>query len=124
MRWSIGRCSSPRQYAPATFVSLNAPSRFVDGTCGPRHRSTNSPSWARVSVHRDHGALADLGPRLDPLDDLELVRLVGEQGERLVATELLAHERLVGLDDLAHAGLDALEVVVAEVARRPGSSKS
>ena len=36
----LGRFSSPRQYAPATCVSLNAPSLPVDGTCGPRHRST------------------------------------------------------------------------------------
>ena len=34
-------------YAPATEVSLKAPMRPVDGTCGPRHRSTNeAPPWA------------------------------------------------------------------------------
>ena len=42
MRCSIGPFSLPRQYAPATFISLKWPSRDVDGTCGPRHRSTNS----------------------------------------------------------------------------------
>ena len=43
MRWSIGRFSSPRQYAPATFSSLNAGIRPVDSTCGPAHRSSNFP---------------------------------------------------------------------------------
>ena len=43
MRWSIGLRSSPRQYAPATLSSLNAGMFPVDGTCGPAHRSSNSP---------------------------------------------------------------------------------
>ena len=30
-------------YAPATLVSLNAPRRPVEGTCGPRQRSNHSP---------------------------------------------------------------------------------
>ena len=42
-RCSCGFFSSPRQYAPATFVSLNAPISDVVATCGPRHRSTNGP---------------------------------------------------------------------------------
>ena len=37
---------------------------------------------------------------LDALDDLALVRLVGEQLQRLLGRHLGAHERLVGLDDL------------------------
>ena len=49
---------------------------------------------------------AGRGELLDALDDLALVRLVGEQLERLVGRHLGAHERLVGLDDLAHPGLD------------------
>ena len=41
MRWSILFFSSPRQYAPAMEVSLNASggSSLVLATCGPRHRS-------------------------------------------------------------------------------------
>jgi hypothetical protein len=71
----------------------------------------------RVAVHRDHVALADLGGvlRVDPFDDLDLVGLIGERGDGVLAVELLAHEGLVGLHDLAHARLDALEVVVGEV---------
>jgi hypothetical protein len=48
------------------------------------------------------------------LDDLDLVRLVGEHLEGLVGGQLGPHERLVVIDDLAHAGLDRREVVVAE----------
>ena len=33
--------------------SLNAPSRFVDGTCGPRHRSTNAEPSARGLRYSD-----------------------------------------------------------------------
>ena len=44
MRWSISLRESPRQYAPATFISLNTLSLPVDGTCGPRQRSMNPPS--------------------------------------------------------------------------------
>ena len=51
----------------------------------------------------------------DVADDLLLVRLVGEQLEASVEVVLLAHERLVLGDDLAHAGLDALEVRLGEV---------
>ncbi len=52
--------------------------------------------------------------RLHPLDDLDLVRLVGEQRQGVVGADLGAGERLVGLDDLAHPGLDRGEVVLAE----------
>ena len=71
----------------------------------------------RVAVHGDGGAGADLGGvgGIDLLDDLDLVGLVGELAHRVVAGELFAHEGLVGGDDLAHARLDALEVVVGEV---------
>ena len=37
---SCGLFSSPRQYAPLTAVSVNAPRRPVEGTCGPRQRSS------------------------------------------------------------------------------------
>ena len=38
MRWSISFFESP-----ATRISLKTLSLPVDGTCGPRHRSTQSP---------------------------------------------------------------------------------
>ena len=78
-----------------------------------------------VAVHADHAALphlcgvlvvdttVSLG-RLDALDDLDLVRLVGEQCLGLGHRHLGAHERLIRLDDLTHLRLDAFEVVVAE----------
>ena len=123
MRWSIGPFSLPRQYAPATFVSLNAPSRFVEGTCGPRHRSVKhvapstrlrytdtpppaEPASPASSVEPVAGA--------DLLDDLLLVRLVGEQRQRVVERQLVADEALVVLDDLAHPLLDALERLLVE----------
>ena len=90
---SIGRDSSPRQYAPASFISLKAPSRPVDGTCGPRHRSAQ-PSLR----YTRHGVAArDLALASQRLDDLALVGLVGEPLQRLGARQLLADERLVRL---------------------------
>src|SRR4029453_753060 len=68
----------------------------------------------RVAVDADDRPFADLG-RVDLLDDVALERLVGEQREALVAVQLVPLERLALRDDLAHARLDALEVVVAEV---------
>ena len=84
----------------------------------------------RVSVGADHAALADLGGvfriglgGLDALDDLDLVRLIGEQLLGLVHRHLGTHERLVGLHDGTHLGLDRHEIVVMKVLP-PGSSKS
>ena len=51
---------------------------------------------------------------VDPLDDLAFVRLVGEDLEALVDRALVADERLVLGDDLAHPTFDPFEVVVAE----------
>ena len=74
-----------------------------------------------VAICADDPALADLGGvlvvgfrGLDALDDLDLVRLVGEELLGLGHRHLGTDERLVRLDDLAHLGLDAFEVVVAE----------
>ena len=50
----------------------------------------------------------------DALDDLALVGLVGEQGERVLLGQLLADEGLALLHQLLHAGLDALEVLGGE----------
>ena len=54
MRWSIGRCSSPRQYAPATVSSLNAAICPVRSTCGPSHRSVNAP-WRYSEIASSSG---------------------------------------------------------------------
>ena len=67
-----------------------------------------------VAVERDGVAAAHLA--LDdvvaqPLDDLDLVRLVGEALQRVGTGDLLADERDVGRDQLAHPGLDRGEVV-------------
>ena len=68
-----------------------------------------------VAVGADHAALRPLG-RVDVLDDLDLVRLVGEQPQALLLRQLLPLEGLALTDDLPHARLDAFEVVLAEVA--------
>ena len=76
-----------------------------------------------VAVHADHAVGRHLGGvlvvdatggRLDLLDDLDLVGLVGEELLRVGHRHLRPRERLVGLDDLAHPRLDPAEVVVAE----------
>ena len=62
MRWSCLFFSSPRQYAAALRISLNAGIRLVVGRCGPRHRSFHASSPVAVEVVVD-GQLAgaDLG---------------------------------------------------------------
>ena len=67
-----------------------------------------------VAGHLVGVALLDR-PGRDVADDLELERLVGEQRLTLLRAVLGPHEGLVLLDDLAHARLDAAEVVVGEV---------
>jgi hypothetical protein len=47
-------------------------------------------------------------------DDLELQRVVGEDLAGVVGRDLLAEERLALVDDLAHAHVDALEVLGRE----------
>ena len=56
------------------------------------------------------------GRVVDRLDELGLVELalVAEGAQGLVAGHLAAHERGVGLDDLGHALLDALEILGRE----------
>ena len=103
MRWSIGLCSSPRQYAPATLVSLNAPI---------------SPGRIGVAAAAEVGELAD-GVERDRLvgrdlaGDLDLVGVAVERRDRFVARDLAAGHRVVGGHDLAHAGLEPLEVLRA-----------
>ena len=115
--------TSPRQYAPATDCSLNAPSRPVDGDVrtGAHVAKRRLLAGSAVGVVADGVAAADLacvltarGTGGDPLDDLGLVGLVGEERRRLRGRELVPLERLVGRDDLVHARLDLLEVVVGE----------
>ena len=74
-----------------------------------------------VAVGADHAALADLGGvfriglgGLDALDDLDLVRLIGEQLLGLVHRHLGTHERLIGLHDGTHLCLDRHQIVVVE----------
>ena len=69
---------------------------------------------AVVAIGADHASLGALA-RVDGLDDLDLVGLVGEDPQAFLLGVLLADERLALGHDLAHAGLDALEVVVAEM---------
>ena len=49
------------------------------------------------------------------MNDLALVGLVGEERQSLLDGVLFPYERLVGLHDLAHAFLDASQVVFGEV---------
>ena len=84
-------------------------------------RYTETPTvaagLARVLARRVAG--------VDLLDDLALVGLVGERSRARASRS--SSSRTNGssaLHDLAHPRLDALEVVVGEVLRRPGSSKS
>ena len=80
-------------------VAVSATLRYTDTPPSP-------PDFARVL------GVGLAGAHL--LDDLALVRLVGEHVERGVVGDLVAHEALVALDDLAHLASDAPEVVVAE----------
>ena len=118
-RVSIGLVASPRQYAPATDWSLNALIRFVLGAWGPRQRSVKGP----LVYRRD---------RLDAL-----VRGPGPRSARPCSPgprtgsaraprhgDVLADERLVGVDVLAHLRLDPLEVGLADSATPSGKSKS
>ena len=105
MRCSIGLFSSPRQYAPATACSLNVPE-----PAGGRHvraAAQVDELVPRVAVDADHLAagLVDLRRvgRVDPLDELPLVRLVGEQLARFGSS--VSSSRTNGwsaCDDLAH----------------------
>ncbi len=53
-----------------------------------------------------------------------LVRLVGEHGQRVVVRQLVAHEALVVLHDLAHLGCSIRSSVSSWKVSPPGSSKS
>ena len=117
MRVSCGSFSSPRQYAPLTAVSLNAPSR-------PRRGHVRSEAQvlpAVVAVEAGGlGAGRDVARGLlggETLDDLPLERLVGQAAQRLVAVDVLADERLVLGHDRPHRLLDPGQVVDADVRR-------
>jgi hypothetical protein len=83
-----------------------------DGGGGGNVRPPAEVDEAVVGVHRDGraGALRLVGG----LDDLALVGLVGEQAQGLLAGQLPAPEGLALGDDLAHARLDALQVLGRE----------
>ena len=59
-------------------------------------------------------SVADIGSSAAPLDDLALVLVVLEQLEGAALGDLVADERLALGDDLAHPGVDAVEVVGGE----------
>ena len=88
----------------------------------PRHRAVAlevvvDGELARADLDRRAlGRVLQLGTvaaALEP-DQLKLVRLVGELRARLVVADLTPGEPLALLDDLAHPGLDALDVVGLE----------
>ena len=106
MRWSISFFESPRQYAPASFISLNTLRR-----AGGRH--------VRAAAEVDEVAFAVERDRLvgrDRRDDLGLVVLAQalEELHRVVARHLRAHDGLVLLRELRHALLDRGEVLRRE----------
>ncbi len=70
-----------------------------------------------VAVGADHraGGVDLVGPGPDGLNDLLLEGLVGEDLEPLLQRVLVADEGLVLLHDRPHLGVDAVQVVVAEV---------
>ena len=68
----------------------------------------------RVPVRGDDALSRALG-RVDALDDLALVGLIGEDRQTLLDRVLFAHEGLVLGHHLAHARLDATQVLFAEM---------
>ncbi len=97
----------------------------LERTEAPGARDVRAPAQVDelrgVAVDADGGAGGDLAASAssasascDPLDDLPLVRLVGEELQGGLRLQLVADEGLVGGDDLAHAGLDGGQVVVGE----------
>ena len=95
-------------------MSLNALMRLVPGPCGPRQRSVNGP----LRVERDGlQRVRGIGILHQVLDQLDLVvlALAAEALDGVGHRQVLAHEVLVGLDVLAHLGLDRLEVLLGEL---------
>ena len=91
------------------------------GATGPgRMRAAAEVEELAVAVEAD-GLDALIADQV--LDQLDLVRLVLLQVEldRVAGGHLRALERLVGLDVLAHLGLDALEVALVDASRRAGT---
>ena len=97
----------------------------MSSTCGPRHRSMK-PGARGTAVVLGLGRRVLVGADLAPVprarhrvgrrvvDDLQLEPVAVEDLARLVGRDLVAHERLVLVDDLADAGVDAVEVVGGE----------
>jgi hypothetical protein len=71
----------------------------------------------RIPIGADHrpAGVHLVRPRPDGLDDLALEGLVGEQRQPLPQLVLVAHEGLVLGHDGPHLGLNAAQVVVAEM---------
>src|SRR5712691_7022145 len=93
MRWSISFLESPRQYAPATRISLNTFSLPVEGTCGPRHRSMKLPCSynERVSLSGIEAKISfrNLGHLL--LDGGEILGRKGALVRKIVVEAVLDH---------------------------------
>jgi hypothetical protein len=77
----------------------------LDLAGGPHVRTPAEVDEVPLAVERD-------GRRVDPAEDLDLEALAAllEEADGLLARHLLPLERHVGLHDLGHDGLDALEV--------------
>jgi len=72
---------------------------------------------AVLTIGRDHRALSFAGlggltrvvaARGEPVDQLEFVRLVREQGARLAGADGAASDRVIGGDDTPHPALNVL----------------
>ena len=94
-------------------MSLKAPSTPVCGTCGPMAQVRPAVVASTATTVSPLGGLdATVASSAFPmrLDDLELEGLVAQPLGRLLGRDLLAHEPLVPLHDLAHATIDRGQV--------------
>ncbi len=111
MRWSWGRCSSPRQYAPAPVRAGDVQQlERAQPAAGGHVRPETQVGPPVVPVHGHPIAQRALA-LVERLDDLPLVRLVRKALQGVLVRQVLAHERLVELHQLGHPLLDAREVL-------------
>jgi hypothetical protein len=92
------------------------PPAQVDEPGEPLERRVLLGLGGRVLVRPDLAPLARARHRVGRgvVDDLELEPVPVEDLAGVVGRDLVPHERLVLVDDLAHAGVDAVEVVGRE----------
>ena len=95
-------------------MSLKWPSRPVEGTCGPLHRSMNASELRYVLTSEPLASTSSA-----PAPTARMISCLNGWSAKISQTffkvVLMAHERLVLLDDGPHLGLDPFQVVVAEV---------